>query len=147
MLYKSQFPAAPLGGKETQSLLLEEHGVKWAALSPGWALGLCLAGPCSDHRSKERKQTAPHTQRERGKPGQGPSEGEPSEQGEEQSSETRLCVGLAPAAGMLLRAGQEAAVEVIPMAFPGERCRKASQVAGRVRSCQGSAGSGQSSLQ
>lgn len=34
-------------------------------------------------------------------------------------------------------------MEVIPMAFPGERCRKASQVAGRARSWQGSAGSGQ----
>lgn len=31
----------------------------------------------------------------------------------------------------MLRAGQETAVEVIPMAFPGEHCRKASQVAGR----------------
>lgn len=31
----------------------------------------------------------------------------------------------------MLRAGQETAVEVIPMAFPGEHCRKASQVADR----------------
>lgn len=56
------------------SLLLEEHGVKWAALSLGWAgaLELCLAGACSNHRSKERNQTALHTQRQGGKTGRAP---------------------------------------------------------------------------
>lgn len=33
-------------------------------------------------------------------------------------------------------AGQEAAVEVIPMAFPGEHCRKGSRFPASWRSCQ-----------
>lgn len=32
-LYESEFPVAPLGGKEMLSLLLKDRGVKWAALS------------------------------------------------------------------------------------------------------------------
>lgn len=125
MLYESELPVAPLGVKEMLSLLLKDPRVKWAALSHRQEFG--FPGACCNHRSKERNQTAPHTERQQGKQA-GPQRRRTSKGGKEQSSEISLCIAFGLAAGMLLWAEQEAAVEVIPMAFPGEHCRKASQV-------------------